>query len=318
MSFEDQDRGIGELQHTAFFQAVIDALPEAVCIVDHERRVLFWNKEAERITGYLRQEAIGRPCHGESLIGFHECAGETCPKTYPLSESMHEGKVRESRLFLRHKEGHRVLVQLRVVPIRDERGHVIGAAENFEELNKESEDDYLSEFGCVDPVAGVPNQKFMYSQLLGNLAMFAVCGVPFAVLHLQLTDLDQFKASRGVEAAEMLLHVVAHSVRGFVANRGVLGRWGESDFLIVLRPGERCAVERECEEIRQIAEKSEIHWWSDWLSIRVDVVGTSAQSGDTPSTLLERLWRRSGVSDQAADTTPPVADVIRERENEAQ
>ena len=46
---------------------------------------------------------------------------------------MRDGQARESRVYLHHKSGYAVPVSLRAVPIRDEHGHVIGAAESFVE-----------------------------------------------------------------------------------------------------------------------------------------------------------------------------------------
>ena len=41
---------------------VLDPLPVAVCAVDRGGKVILWNEGAERVTGYLRQEVLGRLC----------------------------------------------------------------------------------------------------------------------------------------------------------------------------------------------------------------------------------------------------------------
>jgi PAS domain-containing protein len=41
---------------------VLDSLPVAVCAVDREGKVVLWNDGAERVTGYLRQDVLGRVC----------------------------------------------------------------------------------------------------------------------------------------------------------------------------------------------------------------------------------------------------------------
>jgi len=42
------------------YRIVLESLPNGVYVVDTERRILFWNDGAEQITGYLRQDVIGR------------------------------------------------------------------------------------------------------------------------------------------------------------------------------------------------------------------------------------------------------------------
>src|SRR5258708_30562690 len=44
------------------YRMVLDSLPVAVCAVDREGKVILWNDGAERVTGYLRQDVLGRLC----------------------------------------------------------------------------------------------------------------------------------------------------------------------------------------------------------------------------------------------------------------
>jgi PAS domain S-box-containing protein len=57
-------------------ETVLDNLKEGIIAHDMNRRIFFFNKEAERITGYSRQEIVGRDCHeafGSPFCGEH-CA----------------------------------------------------------------------------------------------------------------------------------------------------------------------------------------------------------------------------------------------------
>jgi len=62
--------------HQDNLETVLDNLKEGIIAHDMERRIFFFNKEAERITGYSRQEIVGRDCHdafGSPFCGEH-CA----------------------------------------------------------------------------------------------------------------------------------------------------------------------------------------------------------------------------------------------------
>ena len=54
---------------------VLDNLKEGIIAHDVNRRIFFFNKEAERITGYSRDEVLGRDCH--EAFGSPFC-GERC------------------------------------------------------------------------------------------------------------------------------------------------------------------------------------------------------------------------------------------------
>ena len=49
--------------HQDNLETVLDNLKEGIIAHDLNRRIFFFNKEAERISGYSRQEILGRDCH---------------------------------------------------------------------------------------------------------------------------------------------------------------------------------------------------------------------------------------------------------------
>src|SRR6476661_5987437 len=49
-----------ELNDPEIYQTVLEGLETGVYLVDRNRRIRFWNKGAEQITGYLRQDVVGR------------------------------------------------------------------------------------------------------------------------------------------------------------------------------------------------------------------------------------------------------------------
>ena len=56
-----------DLQNAEIFRAALESLQTGVCVVDRDRKINFWNDGAERITGYLRQDVLGRFC-GDILL----------------------------------------------------------------------------------------------------------------------------------------------------------------------------------------------------------------------------------------------------------
>src|SRR5579872_3298422 len=90
------------------YRAILESLPSGVYVVDRERKLLFWNDGAERLTGYLRQEVIGRYCQDNLLMHCDLTYQGLCDSDCPLLATIHDGRPREAQLFLRHKEGERI------------------------------------------------------------------------------------------------------------------------------------------------------------------------------------------------------------------
>jgi PAS domain S-box-containing protein len=47
---------------------ILESLLTGVCVVDVQKKILFWSTGAERITGHLRHEVIGRTCIAKALL----------------------------------------------------------------------------------------------------------------------------------------------------------------------------------------------------------------------------------------------------------
>jgi len=122
-----------DLNHPGVFETAVDSLDVGVYLVDRHRKIVDWNRGAERISGYLRQDVTGRFCRDDILVHSDENEAVLCGTDCPLAGCMRDGQSREAPVYLRHRAGHRVPVHVRAVPLRDEKGNICGAAEIFEE-----------------------------------------------------------------------------------------------------------------------------------------------------------------------------------------
>ncbi|MBK6846438.1 MAG: SpoIIE family protein phosphatase [Proteobacteria bacterium] len=114
--------------------SLLDALADGVYATDTRRRIVYWNRAAERITGYRAEEVIGRSCFGGLLAhvdkdGRRLCGRETCPLQRAISTG--QPSRRPLIIFARKKSGVRLPTQVSVAPLRDPAGHVVGGVEVF-------------------------------------------------------------------------------------------------------------------------------------------------------------------------------------------
>src|SRR5208282_5569316 len=116
---------------SSFYEKLLDGLHEGVYFVNLERKITYWNRGAENLAGYVAGEAIGKHCSDKLLGHVDEKGRSLCNNGCPLSKTIADGKPRESEVYLRHKLGHRVPVSMRVLPMRDSAGQIIGAVEAF-------------------------------------------------------------------------------------------------------------------------------------------------------------------------------------------
>lgn len=281
-----------DLQNAETFRAALDSLQTGVCVVDLERRINFWNDGAEKITGYLRQDVMGRFCGEILLIKFHENKAALCEHSCPLIAAMRDGKARESRVYLHHKSGYAVPVSLRAVPIRDAHGHVVGAVESFVERpcasTRRHPDTDLAVGHGLDAITQLPDYSFTESYLESRMKFATEHAIPFGLLCIQLDQLDVLMATRGLDAAEAILNVVAHTLRNALDAADFVGRWSEDQFLAIVTNSSEGALLPTAERLMRLAQSSEVAWWGDQLSVTVSVGGTVSRPGEGIESLLDR------------------------------
>lgn len=118
--------------------AILNSLPDGVYITDSDRRILFWNKEAERMTGWLAGDVLGHRCHENILCHVDKDGHLLCGHEYcPLHRAMVTGIRSElpHLIFAQRRDGHRIPVEVSVAPIRNDVGEVVGGIEVFRDLS---------------------------------------------------------------------------------------------------------------------------------------------------------------------------------------
>jgi PAS domain S-box-containing protein len=107
---------------------ILDNLTEGIIAHDTERRILFFNRAAEQITGYPREDVIGKDCH--TVFGGPFCGGRCsfrndAPQSldhvaYPLNILTRDGEPRR--------------LEMTVIGMGDDMGHLVGAIASFRDV----------------------------------------------------------------------------------------------------------------------------------------------------------------------------------------
>jgi diguanylate cyclase (GGDEF)-like protein/PAS domain S-box-containing protein len=275
-------------------RSILESLPVRLCVVDMQRKIVFWSDGAERITGHLRHEVIGHSCVGEALLHCDQPGCEFCNEDCPLARAIKTAHPAEAIGFLHHKAGHEIPVRVRAVPVRNAHGSIIGAVETFEDQQSASADhheDGLKLPGCVDDVTGVASHTMMQAHLRETLGTFTEVQVPFGVLCFRLEGLEHFRASFGPEATSSLLRVVARTLEGALWKTDFVGRWTDDQFLVILNGCREEALYSVRERIRRMLANDSIEWWGERRSLPVSVGQGTAQPGDSIESLMDRAQK---------------------------
>ncbi|RLC02051.1 MAG: hypothetical protein DRI57_30440 [Deltaproteobacteria bacterium] len=110
---------------------------DGVYIVDTKRRIIFWNKGAQEITGYAAEEVMGKCCKDNILNHIDENGNLMCMAECPLTQAIKSGRNTEMKIYPLHKSGHRFPVSTHVGPVKNKDGTIIGGIEVFRDVTAE-------------------------------------------------------------------------------------------------------------------------------------------------------------------------------------
>ena len=275
-----------------FFRTLLDNFHDGVYFVDAERRITYWNRGAERISGYATDEVVGSFCFNEILMHV-DCAGtRLCHNGCPLAATLADGGPREADVFLHHKDGHRVPVRVRVAPVRDGTGRVTGAVETFSDntagiaaLQRIEE---LQAVAYIDALTGVANRAFTEITLRAKLEEMERYGWPFGVVFI---DIDRFKTvndRHGHEVGDRVLTAVARTLAGNARSFDLVGRWGGEEFLVVAANVDEPKLHALTERFRRLVAGAAVPTAAGSVAVTISAGAALARPGDDGAAVIRR------------------------------
>ena len=276
-----------------FHKRLLDTLYDGVYFVDAERTITYWNKGAERLTGFAATEAIHRRCFDNFLMHVDKAGCSLCLEECPLSRTLADGEHRETELFLRHKLGHRVPVKVRIEPIHSPDGSIVGAVEIFTDISAvkklERLAGHLQDLAYYDSLTHVANRRHIELKVQQALQEMERFGSGFGIV---LLDVDSFKEINdrfGHQTGDRMLKILCDTLTNCLRPGDVVGRWGGDEFLVVARDVTAASLEHLAERCRRRIDATFVPVVSGApIRIHVSVGATMLREGDLCDEALDR------------------------------
>ncbi len=282
-----------ELLSDPSFRYIIDHMSIGAYLVRPDRKILYWNHAAEQITGYSEKWIVGKTCPESQLLHLNKDGVPLCETFCPLLRTLETGKAHREKLWARHKDNYRILLEVIMIPIRDKTGNIIGAAELFDRVSKEqySENMVKSLYDAAthDPVSGLSGRRYMENYLKYKISEYRLFNIPFAVLFMDIDEFHQFNNLHGHDAGDRVLKTFGDAVSAGLRGTDVLGRWGGDEFLAVASVREPKDVQGLVNRMRAITQHLQVQSRTgDTLSVRLSVGITIVREQDDVDSIVDR------------------------------
>jgi diguanylate cyclase (GGDEF)-like protein len=209
---------------------------------------------------------------------------------------MRDGDPRSANVWLHHKDGHRVPVSVRVAPIHDDEGTILGAIELFTDSSRlaadEEEIKALKALAVTDPLTELPNRRYLELALGTRLAevrrLKRALGVVFA-------DIDRFKSvndTHGHNVGDAVLRMVAKTLSGNLRGGDIATRFGGEEFVLLLPDADSDALKALCERLCMLVRTSSIGIEGKGeVRVTISMGATLATTEDDTDEVLKRADR---------------------------
>ena len=278
---------------TDFYKNIIDNLYDGIYFVDRDRRIIYWNKGAERITGYSAAQVIGRRCQDNLLNHVTANGVPLCQDHCPLAAVMGDGQPREAEVYVHHADGHRVPIMVRATALRDETGNVVGAVETFSNnssvISVRRRLSELHQLTRTDSLTQIGNRQHLEGRLRAAMAEFENSQTYMGLLFMDIDHFKRINDSYGHDVGDLALCMVANTFRLALRVTDTIGSWGGEEFVAILyHISNEEALYATAEKVRSLIESSRLDIDEHSLPVTVSIGATFLYSNDTAESIIRR------------------------------
>ncbi|MDT4290027.1 EAL domain-containing protein [Methylomonas sp. MO1] len=242
---------------------------DSVVITDSENRIIDVNAAFSRITGYAREEVLGK---NPSMLKSGRQSAEFYKSMW---QSLNTHDHWSGELWNRNKKGEVFAALTSISVVRDDDGqihHYIGLSADITPLKNHEYD--LERIAHFDPLTGIPNRVLLADRLAQALAHTHRAGNHMAVCYLDLDGFKPVNDQYGHEVGDQLLIETSLRIRDCLRAGDTVARIGGDEFVLLLLDFNDS---RECEAVleRMLCKVAEP------MSIADNLVCVSASVGLT-------------------------------------
>jgi diguanylate cyclase (GGDEF)-like protein/PAS domain S-box-containing protein len=215
-------------------QVTLNSIGDAVLSTDLAGNITYLNVVAERMTGWSRAEATGKPLDEVFKI-IDGSTREGSPN--PLRTAIEKDKTvgLTPHCILIRRDGHESAIEDSAAPIRDRRKAVTGAVIVFHDVSEARAMGLeMAHQAQHDKLTNLPNRTLLIDRLGQAIETSRRNGTRLAVQFLDLDGFKHINDSLSHAIGDKVLQSVAKRLLGCVRTSDTVARMGGDEFVVIL------------------------------------------------------------------------------------
>lgn len=276
----------------ASFEKIVENLNEGLYFVDSNRKITYWNKAAERISGFSAAEVVGRSCADNILTHVDGDGHRLCTHGCPLLKSITDTAPRETEIYMHHKNGQRIPVSVRTSALINAEGKIVGGIELFTDISQQKANQLrikdLEKMAMLDNLTQLANRNYIERELHSRFEEKKRFNVPFGILLMDIDHFKRFNDTYGHDVGDKVLKFVADTFVNNARPFDLFGRWGGEEFVGILRNIATQDIAKVGNRMRILVENSYLSEGDKKLQVTISMGVTMVEDSDTVETIFKR------------------------------
>jgi len=238
----DRTRKKARLLENEVASVTLDSMGEAVLRTDMRGNVAYTNRIAERMIGWSREEALGRPV--ADVLRIIDGVSRGVIRNV-MEIVMQGGKIacaatNSINCILVRRDGFECGIENKVTPILDVDGGISGAVMSFHDVTAaRARSLEMSHLAQHDFLTDLPNRMLFNDRLTQAISLAVRQDRQLAVMFVDLDEFKKINDSLGHKVGDRLLQSVARRLVSCVRRTDTVSRQGGDEFVILLSQVER-------------------------------------------------------------------------------
>lgn len=215
-------------------QVTLDSIGDAVLSTDLSGKITYLNLVAESMTGWSREDAVGRPL-AEVFHIIDGATREICGNPMELAIRQDRTVGLAANSILIRRDGAERSIEDSAAPIHDRQAQVTGAVIVFHDVSAaKAMTIQMSALAQHDFLTGLPNRAYLNDRIAQAITFAHRHLGKFAVLFLDLDHFKHINDSLGHPIGDTLLQSIASRLVGCVRDSDTVSRQGGDEFVVLL------------------------------------------------------------------------------------
>lgn len=275
-----------------FISHLLDYTTDGCVLLDGDKKIVYWNKTAEDLTGFTREEVLGKSCQSENPL-FTDYSGQNiCASSCICDKALKEKKPQVLEIFIQNKAGFRLPARLKVLPVINFEGQATGIVEIFTSsspaITIPLRVPELERMQLLDIDTGLPNRLYMEMYLKNRIAEYHKYNLSFGLIYADIDNYNKVQERFGRFNGAKLIRMIARTLQKNIRYLDLVARWDNEEFIICLLNIDENRLDIVANKLRLLVAESYITVETGLLNATISMGASLVQRFDTVESMIKR------------------------------